>query len=409
MGTVWADIAEALARIDTMDSAAAAADAAEIRRIVDAANAVSRRLMAAFAPFGGLEGQAAAGSTAAGTALAESIASASEPLMVGVDALDGAAAVLESSVARRGRIAELAATRTSHPALASAVTTVLHSMMAGTYNLPMSSNGDGLHVARSDPLSASAAVGSGAPDESAPAGGALTSGTTADGVTGAGHPLAGVPTVADTALGSGPVPSASPGPDRPDRRGAAGVQTGGGVEGGVGGGGGAPPPGAPGAPPSPGPTTAPVATVPLAGVPVGAGMSPLASSVGRVPGLPAPGPFSRGAPPTGVQPAGAPPGTPHGVQVRTSPAAAVPAGLGAQPAARGATGAPMVPMGAARRGDDDQTHPVADYLRTTREGELLLGAQPLVGPAVLAPPPLDSVPSEESGKPVADDDLDLTV
>lgn len=402
MGTVWTDIEQTLARIDSMDAGAAAGDAAEIRRIVTAAKAVGERLVTVFASQGVLSGAAADASTTTGVALGTHVQTSVAGLDSGAGALDEAAGALAASIAQRERIAALtAATRT--PEIRIAARTAVHAMMAGSYNIPMSSSTTGIADPSGSSSGAERARGPGSTSDlssaaTAPAGqGTSTvqasgasppndSGASTFGV--AGPDPAARQSVASTSsaqssavdtsssgVGQATSPTATGGTDsRPMGSGPAGPGPGGSGPAGSG--------------PS-GTVAGSSARMVSAPVRDGDGHS---STTPSTPGMIVPG----GMPMLGLGGTASPPVTSGSPQSQTA-GTARPSVYGAPTAAQSsaataasrASGAsPAMGPGAVRRKDDDE-HTGADYLRSVREGELLLGTAPLVSPAVL-PPPLET-------------------
>ncbi|WP_161896122.1 hypothetical protein [Gordonia spumicola] len=377
---MWTDIMETLARIDSMDPGAASADAAEIARIAARAQAVADRLRTAFAPGGQLAGWAAEGSSDAGQALASRIGIAAGGLAPAAGALGRAAAVLTASHAVRPRIASLAPmAHTGDPALVSTLVATINLAMVGTYNHPMaidvqaSSAGDGGTNA-GGPVSA--ATGSnGAGD--------LTR-TTADPST--------ANRAGDTPVGLAPQNTRTPETPKPSAT----------------------------TTPAAASTTTPAA---VARTP-STGTSPTVTPAGRTgsgPSGPA-APASRGTPstlrPAGIAPVGTSTGrgtlgsttastlgspragspSPSTVRPFTTPLGASPTvGTTASTAQRGATGGTPVGAGATKSRDEKSRGP-SPYLRSRSEGELLLGEQPLVTPAVLALP-VDPIVDDDAGEP----------
>ncbi|WP_353109497.1 hypothetical protein [Gordonia sp. (in: high G+C Gram-positive bacteria)] len=380
MGTVWTDIATTLARIDTMSSASAAADAAELARIVSAVESVAVGLRAAFAPAAGLLGVATDGASDAGQSLAARISTSAAELEPAASVLSDVSGVLAASEGVRGRIAAMAPIM-SIPGLRGSVVGAVNSLMVGTYNEPMTvSRGMEITPAGAPEAATSATATLGMPSVAAgdqpvalrpagpdpsyspgPVGVVADGGGPRGGPAPASSPREATPNAAPTPTRAPAVPPGTASPDptvtRGDPRDGPGP---------------APPAGvAPGVKP----TLRPSAVTP--GTPV-----PLRVSLPSTPAGPAGTVSSPGSPVTRVVPplASTPPTQPGpaaGNQARPAPG-------GAQPMGPGAT-----------RSRDEQTRRPADYLRSTSEGELLLGDQRLVTPAVLAPPmppPVDDEP-----------------
>ena len=371
-----------LARIDTMSSASAASDAAELARIVSAVESVAAGLRAAFAPAEGLLGVATESASDAGQSLAERISASVTDLEPAASVLSDVSGVLAASEGVRGRIAALAPIM-NIPGLRGSVVGAVHSLMVGTYNEPMTvSRAMEIRPAGAPEVSSSATATLGmaivaagvdpvalrpaGPDQSYPPGpagvivngggprggpspamspqGAPSNKTPAPTRTPAVPPGAAPPDPAVTRAG----PPGGPGPAAPAARVAPGVTS----------------------------TLRPSAAVPGTAVPLRVLLAPTpAPPVGTVssPGSP----VARVVPPPGATPQ-VQPGPVNGSQSRTGPG-------GSQPVAPAAT-----------RSRDGQTRRPAEYLRSTSEGELLLGEQQLVTPAVLAPP----------APPTADDEPD---
>ena len=409
------DTAVMLSRLDSMEPAAAAADAAEIGRIISQAEAVAERLRAAFASDA-LVGAAADAARAAGGSVADEIASVGNRLQVGRMSLEKSGAALEATVAYRPRIAALEALKNAPDSVRLAARTVLSGELTGAYNGRMaetaaavvpdfvggsvvtSRNGSADAVGSQSPASAPTAGSDASPDlpgsawdEAAvsPPGDAAATG---DGLTGS-VPTEGTPqTGPDAADSAGPAPSA---PTSSPALSPAGTSTS--------------PPSAP-----PGATTGgPAGPTPIpVGAPVGApapGIAGQRVTPGSVPASGRAGGLSTGQPqslrPTGPSPtSGLPAG---GTQS---------AGAGtAQPTTPGGTGGtgprsgqmPYGPGPVARRSADETGHRPADYLRSTTEGLLLLGPQPIVGPPVIGQLAGPQAPVEGRCEEVAGDLVDL--
>ncbi|MCF8569530.1 hypothetical protein L5G32_04540 [Gordonia sp. HY002] len=428
---MWTDIEQTLARIDSMDAGAAAGDAAEIRRIVTAAKAVGERLVTVFASQGVLSGAAADASTTAGVALGTHVQTSVAGLESGAGALDDAAGALAASIAQRERIAALTgATRT--PEIRIAARTAVHAMMAGSYNIPMSSSTTGI----ADPSGpSSGAERTGGPGTTSDPNSAATvptvPGTSAVQASGAGVSNdSGASTLG--AAGSDPAapqPAASPS-SAPSTAGDAasngvGQATSPTATAGTGSGptGSAP---AGSGPTGPGPGGSGPAGSGVSGSVVGTsartvstpvrdgdGLSPTTPGTIVPGGMPIPGLGGTASPSVAA-------GSPQSQTAGTarpiaygSPTAAQSSAASA--ASRGTGASPAMGPGAVRRQDDEE-HTAADYLRSAREGELLLGTAPLVTPAVL-PPPVESgderdvaVDGEVGGvRDDADQELDPTL
>ncbi|MGB3698712.1 MAG: hypothetical protein WBA05_14890, partial [Gordonia sp. (in: high G+C Gram-positive bacteria)] len=144
-----------------MDSAAAAADAAEINRIIAAARAVAARLSAAFAP-GELVGAAADGAAQAGARLAEQVSAAADGLVGGQSSLTGAAGILAATVAYRPRVLAMTIVLPRSAAAGAAARAALGAELTGAYNVPMAGSARGLTaVAAPPPGIGASAVGHG--------------------------------------------------------------------------------------------------------------------------------------------------------------------------------------------------------------------------------------------------------
>ncbi|MCF8588237.1 hypothetical protein [Gordonia liuliyuniae] len=411
MGTVWSDIETALARIDSMDAGAASADAAEIRRIVAAAQTVAARLTSVFAASDVLAGASADASTVRGTALASLVDTSVAGLQTGANALDNASTALAASISHRERIAGLTSVEMM-PETRIALESALQGLMTGAYNVPMSSSTSGVVVPESEVSNWTAAGTSGVSAESGAIGsawspgvadtadtasradlaaggpGSMPSGVTDGTMTGeqAGSPRESVNSVGAARAAGAPAMSTTTGSGRPDFDPA-------------------------GSGPSP---SGPVVVTPT----VTSTAGDLTSTSPLGPWLLAPGvsgvPVTGGSPTSSMRSPGVP-GTSLSGQTSTGQAlsgrslSGQSASAGAAAAARTSSASPAMGPGAVRRKDDDD-HTTADYLRSTREGELLLGTAPLVTPALL-PPPVASIADsdDESGGDrgvVADVDVD---
>lgn len=375
MGTVWTAVEETLARLDSMDAGAAAGDAAEIRRIVAAARAVSERLATAFGGSDVLSGSAADASTASGTALAAQVGASVEGLQTGAGALDAASSALSASIGQRERIAGLAGAE-SMPEIRGAVSSALQGLMTGSYNMPMSSSTSGIvDVGSSGPTSGSGTTNSGNDVGSTPSNGYGPVESTLRSGTGTADPANTPATVAPT--GNGPSRTESVRDTATTNVGAP--DTTGGV--------------------TPSPTTTDAAdrgTDRQGSDPAGSGPSP--SGPGVVAPLVSPGvvrPQSAmsgvlgaapGARVAGLSAVGGPTPTNTGVRTPIAPGSSTATqAAAASTAARSTSATPAMGSGAVRRKDDD-SYSSASYLRSTREGELLLGTPPMVTSAVIPQP-----------------------
>lgn len=421
MGTSWTvSVGEMLGRLTSMEPASAAADAAEISRIVGEAKSIADRLTQAFA--GGewtgaaeLTGVAADSSTQAASALAGQVSSVASKLSGGHGSLSTAAGVLTSAVAMTPQVTALLATPINDASLA--MSGVLQSAVAtqltGIYNSPMASSAHALTTV-------------GATHAATMRGGA-TAGTDGGVVPTNGapqnEPAPGVP--GDTP-GSGGVPTRAPGPETPGAgpNGPAGPSAG---------------PGGGDAPPTSAPKSSPPAGPDLSGPPVASPQVPPSPMPVGVPRTVSPGtsPMPVGAVPGPVRPMVpglAPLGRPVGplspvsdVRVSAGPKGVAGTGglqgagngsgtgTGANPAASRQGAGPYAPT--SRRNDDERSHRPADYLRSVTEGILVLGPQPLVGPPVIGglessdviASPSDLVDDPDSDDPDDDQELDLTL
>ncbi|GAA4661419.1 hypothetical protein [Gordonia humi] len=385
----------ALERIASMDSAAARADAAEILRIVAAVRTAAGRLTEAFTPTPGLAGSAARAAEGAAADLVDRLADTGEHLTKGGAVLGQTAGVLASSESMQGRIAGLSVARRmpGGPGMADRVSAAVHQLMAATYNAPMAGNSSSVeNAARDRPTERRDRVSG-----TLPGGVDGIAGTRVDAVTGpsalsasgdvgTGRVFAG-PVFADGAVtpptgsGAGGTPTVGPAGPAPTASSmdtptpSPSVES---VIGGEGPSGAAPASSAPAPVPS---TARPSSTTgstirPTTGWTLGATNG---STDGDAP------PFvPLGGPPTV-------PGAPSQTSVAPRAVATVApqtGGPSAQPVstARTASATPAAGPGAVRRNDEDRARPTAGYLRSLREGELLLGSTPMVTPAVLAPP-----------------------
>ncbi|WP_156890334.1 hypothetical protein [Gordonia shandongensis] len=376
MGTSWmVDVTEILARLDSMDSAAAQADAAEIGRIIADARRIAERLRAAFTPIVGEAGRSAAESSRAGTLLGRDLDAALDGLTTGHDALASASGHLAAASALRPRVAAIPDLPPVTPAAAlivESLRTAIASELTAGYNVPMAGAADGLAAApavtlsngvpnaaalRADPAAGVAGHARDLPDVSA------TPGPTPGGAVGT-DPASG-PASAPTA------PAATPDPAGQAVRSpsvAGTPESGAPASSGPGGGG-----------PAPAPSAVPV--VPATGMrgrPVSAtarpaaSTSPVARSGGLVDRLAA---LRRQVPP-GASTTQAPPA--DATESVTRRPAARPSGAGA-----GTPYGPAGTRGAPGAGDDRSRRRPAAYLSSADEGVLVLGPQPWVVPAVI--------------------------
>ncbi|WFN94388.1 hypothetical protein [Gordonia sihwensis] len=413
MSTTWTVAAEELlARLDSMDPGAAAADAAEIARIVDAARAIGERMAAVFGT-GSLVGAAADGGARAGVDLAERITSTSDRLASGRSSLASASGVLAGAVAYRPRVVALSVVGTTQPAVLSALLGV-GTELAGVYNAPMDSSARGLLSGGPDASPASHGAPAAADTADRAAVPAVAGPMAVDVPSGDGPPVGDGPVAAAPDQGAGAAPAA--GPPRPGVAADAGPKQS-------------------SAGPGPSPGAAPAAargpTGPAAGDdgigPPGRtarpGPSRHTSSARSAELSAAPGVLDAVPPP--VRAAPSVPAAPRSVVSETtaqttssaSRAASVPAGRTATAGNASASrpgGGPYGAAPSARRSEDEDGHRPADYLRSATEGILVLGPQPLVAPAVIGDLE-EGVPEAGPGtdvQPPGDDDdqeLDLTL
>ena len=373
------ETAEILSRIDSMDPAAAGADKAEIGRIAAAAKSAASRLAAAFGD-GTLEGVAARASTASSVDLSRQIDATSSILDMAQGWLSGAGSTLGSTVAFRPRIAAVEAMGEPGNSAVAAARTALASQLTGVFNAPMARSAGEVSGTSMNLESGAARQGAGA------------AGLSTDGADAGSGPVGGVP----QSDGSGDVPPATApqtqtptGPTDPGSRPAGETPTS------------SPPPGA--GPPtgaSPGPSASPVGSDPRSGGPAASAPVGVPLAAGPVSGVARPvagisrvsGPGSAIGRPMGPLTAGAgspglsttTPGTASSGTASSATSSAAPASTSANASSTARPG--QAPYGAgptARRTDDQRAHRPADYLRSTTEGMLVLGPQPVVGPAVI--------------------------
>ncbi|MFT3714898.1 MAG: hypothetical protein QM774_02850 [Gordonia sp. (in: high G+C Gram-positive bacteria)] len=391
-----------LARLDSMDPSSATADAAELRRIVDAARAVAARLTAAFGDAGPLEGGGAEAAAWAGLQAGRLIDDAAAALDPVHESMSGAAADLAATRSLRERVFLGSVLSDGGPREAERRAETAR-LFDGVYNVPMGSRGAGVHDVDAGSRAHGADALAGAP-----------------GAVGRG---ASVPAPAAAApFGTSPGSPAVAGSVVPD---AVSAQSAAGPEAPVaamppptGGSGSAPIPAVPGAGPSGGPAgpAAPGAPggggpfgVPTAGA-GGGGAGPAApSAAGRArpapsPAMPMPGVTGAVRPPA--------PGTAGGASGASGARAASPSAVarpavvnpgGLAGASTGRSGSSFLPPGAARGGArEDDTRRRPDYLVTSREGAGLIGALPDATPAVLgerAPAPPEIADDEQELDP----------
>ena len=396
------DIAELLARIDSMDPGGATADAAEIRRIMNAARAIAVRLLLRFDQMDGLAGVGAVAADEQGTALGKRIGEVADRLSPVAIAVDAASGDLAASVAARPA---LLATVTSGRG-AAAAQVARERVMRQLYSDPMSPRSDGLAAGQSGsdsgvggpalgPIPAGTAAGNGVVG----GGGDRPAGLASDG----GSPTPGAPAApgpggrtgpagADPSITGGPAPSGGPSGAPTPSGSPTGAPAGTGPTG-------SPPVGAPPVS-APAPSTVPTRPAPVSPVrPV----LPVVGSTLRLPGVPAapsPGAANSAAPPP-VRPLGSP---------TAGPASAVPTGRGGA----GSGAGPLGSGGVRGAGAEEDKRRRPGYLLSSLEFARLVGPMPVAGPAVLGEP--ESVPSEvavddAAQRPTDDDDqeLDLTL
>lgn len=383
MGTSWiVGIGELMARLNSMEPGAAAADAAEISRIVDEATAIGDKLKAAFADgawvgAGDVTGVAADASRESAHALAAQVGSVADRLRTGHQSLTTASGVLTAAVAYMPRLMALQLLAPSSEGIRQGVGMGVGLELEKVYNPPMSSTANTLMTSGAGPqtfgggLSGVGADATGAvPNSGGPAGpvaemptDGLGSGDGAAGPAGLGnadHGLSG-PAGGPSGPGNGSQaesPSAGPtpnlGPGGPSNPGPAG----------------------PG-----GPTGPPATSSPSGIAPVVNPRMPGALAVNRPTPVPASSLLGRPVAPVAEVRTGSTSTGAGGTPSATNPANATP-GAGANQAGSRASSGPYGPT--SRRSDDQRVHRPADYLRSTTEGILVLGPQPFVGPPVIS-------------------------
>ncbi|MFC0315145.1 hypothetical protein ACFQNE_08715 [Gordonia phosphorivorans] len=383
------DLAELLARIDSMDPGGAAADAAEITRILKAARAIALRLSLRFGTLDGLAGIGAVAADEAGADLGRRVSEAAERLAPAAATLDAASGDLAATVAARPTLLVTAAV--GQPA---AMQAARANIMGRVYSDPMSPRSDGLGGATTAP----ATGGAGGSPQVGTLGAPVSPSGTGLGTGGvpAGTMPVGVPRTPDPDAGAA-VPAGPGGPASPNSGGPVPA------------GGPAAPTGAPTSPPQP--AGAPLGPAPAgpapAGPPVRATGRPVSSPLPMVPaGLRLPGGLAPTAPTTTASPGAAGNGAaPNGTGTSTAagPGGATRSGLGAPVSSsagsgRGGLGAGG-PVGA--RGAAEQERRRPGYLLSTMEFERLVGPMPVAGPPVLG----DAEPSSPD-RPVGDGDAD---
>lgn len=386
-----------LARVDSMNAGGAAADAAELRRIVEAARAVGERLARAFAVADGLEGIGASAAQAAGAQLGAQIVAAAASLEPSQQSLTASVPVLSASRAMRPQLMALWSTGGS-PGLRAASRNALATAMNSVYSDPMGGHADGLTVANGQtsgksasprPIVAGGADSLGGSSADA-AGSASSSGAVPGAVSPAGY--------GDPAAGRGGVNGGTGSEPRSGLSGANG-DGGGGPAGAAPGSGGAPAaPGGAGAGQSSrmGPEAADSAAASPAGADGGTGPFGAAGASGDHDGDAASvgaGPMAAGVPLLGLPGAGAPSvgsavaGRPVALPTTAglAPQAATTGGAGAAGGAntgRGTGTAPFAPAtGRGAREDGERRRPA--YLVTSDEAVELIGELPSAGPSVL--------------------------
>ena len=404
--TDWSvDVAVVLARIDSMDPGGAAADAAEIARIMHAAERIAMTLLSRFDTLDGLAGEGAVASDRAGAQLGADVGAAADRLAPAQSALTAAAGDLAASTALRPNLVSNYVAGGGTPLQAAVLRAAIAGTMNAVYSDPMSGRADGLPTAEASGRRAGgpAAVVGGVP---------VTPAATS-------HPPGTAPVSGPDAIQAGPAAVSAPrspaprGPTTPREPAPSS---------------GAPPasrpppaPAGPSSSPEPGPGAGPLAPGPAGSSPAGAvPVRPLRSFPASPParglsdvafGLAARTPASTPAPSASSTPSSTSTATAAGrgvpaTGVNASPASA--AAPGAAPSGRSGSSS-AVPPGAGRSGareDTERKRP--DHLLSTREFARLIGPLPLAGPPVLGEDPQPE-PEPVAPESSEDEDVDFTL
>ncbi len=378
--TDWmVDLAVVLARIDSMNPGGAGADAAELRRIIAAAQRIGADLRREFADTPELSGFGAQAAGQAGRSLGVRIAEIADSLDPAQQALTDAVPVLAASAAMRPRLLMLGRLG-ADSRMAGAVRQNLAAAMTTVYSEPMGGRADVLQVpavAAQAPgrrttavLPGGAGVGHGS---SAVGGGAVPGGVTA---AAAQAPTANAP----GAAAERGRPDAAPSPGHGDGgagRGGAGQGGAGAPPGGSAPGGASPvpaqlavpgerrPPDAGAADPSLEPAAAGPAPVPMSVPVAGPGPAGLRSGGGVVP-----------------RPVSALLGAGLGAAAAGAAGPALATGAGAGSASRAGSSPPIGPASGRGAGEDTRRRRPG-YLLSVSEAVGLIGPLPLAGPPVL--------------------------
>ncbi|ALG84528.1 hypothetical protein [Gordonia phthalatica] len=417
MSTSWmVDTNVMLSRLDSMEPAAAAADAAEIGRIIEKAQAVADRLRFAFAPGSDLSGVSARAAETAGKSVAEEVESVGNRLQVGQTSLTRSGNALAATVAYRPRIAALDALKNAPPSAQLAARTVLSGELTGAYNSRMAASAAAVVP---ETLGGSVTDTAGRSVDGAGPQTTTASSSPVDDAAGwqpapAGDDGAVVPVGDGSPVGEQPgaAPStetpSSPGPNAPDSLRSTPIE----------------PPSGPS--PSPASTTPPTSPDTAVGSPAPIAPASMTAPVRAPVGTTVPRTVP-GSVPLAVRPGTTPPGQLHGVRpgapmapTATAPGSVGTPATGAQASPPGNPGArpsqtPYGPGPVARRSSEESGHRPADYLRSTTEGLLVLGPQPIVGPPVIGQvQAVEPAGGEEDDGPLdplddEDQELDLTL
>lgn len=406
------DVPVILARIDSMDPGGAAADAAEITRIMHAAEAIATTLLARFDAVDSLAGAGAVASDAAGARLGHDVGAAADRLNPARSALEAAVGDLAASTAVRPQLIASFVAGGGSALQAAVLRAAIENTMNTVYSDPMSGRADGLTVA------STARTGGGSPGAgpTVPLGGPDGSG--------------GVRATALAAPTADPGWSPAPAMSTPTGSSAAAAPSGGSSPAGS----------SPAAPSSASSGSAPPGSGPPLSAPPGAaapaGTAPSAGDAAPARGRPGGPEVIGGAftgPATGLAAAAAGRGVPRPPLTFTPAAPATSATAGSAPgaAASGSTasgaaapasaanqsgraaGTSAVPPGTGRSGareDPERRRP--EYLLSTQECARLIGPLPLAGPPVLgetrqaASDAAGADPAAETGD---DEDVDFTL
>lgn len=380
-------IADIIAKLQTMDSAQAAADAAALMSAVTSAQSVVRQLGSVFgASEWVLKGNAATAGLTSAKTLGADIATSAGGASTAITALANAGDTLMLARATELTLSALQTQVAAQPENAAAIRAAVTTMMNSHYSDPMSGTtvpagvgGNGVGAGAGSPTaSTTGSSNSGQPSTGVTPSGTTTGGTTTGGTTTTSTESTRTsPNTRSTTTNStnktGTTPTTTAGTQQKSTQNQANNQTS--------------PTSTAGGRQQPNPSTpTPAGTVPtrVKDKPLNLGNL----NRGGTPTSPrAPGGRTGGTGGTGGGTGGGTPSTPASpirrVGVSTLGSSPNPGSVPSGQSANRGTSSPYAPHAGRTRGGDDGKHKAASYLSTTQHGEEVVGSLPLVGPPVI--------------------------